>query len=384
MNFPGSTQLGHGKKLLEQYPWSRFAPHPEWVETNVYAAGIPGELRFIYQPRRKVYDWSGVLVKGLERDVPYHAFYFDPVTAKRYDLGTFIYAGPPPKPFEGHAQPLLFTDTFDGVEASAWKDYGTPTQRQDGRLVGGKGMVTILEKPSERDLMASVDARSDAEAGIILRFHDADHYLVALYTPQLKAIYLHDRQHGAWGEPLGQVDVPAIGPNIRLTAAACGDYAALVLTDGTQTFHTPTVKVRNVSSGKTGMWLFQIGERQEYDNFAQSRTPFTPDQLDAAGDVRRVRSADFRAPNVPSPQDWVLVMERVEAKSAGTHSPAARLLGSGASTKTRSSWAGEHDLVGHHLPQVSLSARLRLGPTRPVARSFALGLTHGYRPSTPR
>jgi len=29
-------------------------------------------------------------------------------------------------------------------------------------------------------------------------------------------------------------------------------------------------------------------------------------------------------------------------------------------------------------------ARLRLGPTRPVARSFALGLTHGYRPSTPR
>jgi len=29
-------------------------------------------------------------------------------------------------------------------------------------------------------------------------------------------------------------------------------------------------------------------------------------------------------------------------------------------------------------------ARLRLRPTRPVARSFALGLTHGYRPSTPR
>jgi len=29
-------------------------------------------------------------------------------------------------------------------------------------------------------------------------------------------------------------------------------------------------------------------------------------------------------------------------------------------------------------------ARLCLGPTRPVAKSFALGLTHGYRPSTPR
>jgi hypothetical protein len=31
MNFPGSTQLGLGKKLLEQYPWARFEPHPEWV-----------------------------------------------------------------------------------------------------------------------------------------------------------------------------------------------------------------------------------------------------------------------------------------------------------------------------------------------------------------
>lgn len=312
MQFPGSTQLGLGKKLLEQYPWSRFAPHPEWVETNVYAAGIPGEIRFIYQPRRNVYNWSGVLVKGLERDAPYRGFYFDPVTAKRYDLGTFLYAGPPPMPFEGHTQPLLFADRFDGADASAWKDYGTPTQHKDGRLVGGKGMVTILEKTRERDLMASADARSDAEAGLILRFHDVDHYLVALYTPQLKSIYLHDRKNGAWGEPLGQVDVPAIGPNIRLTAAACGDYAAMVLTDGTKTFHTPTVKVRNVSAGKTGLWLFQIGERQEYDNFELSRTPFAPDTLDAAGDVRRVRSADFRAPNVPSPQDWVLVMERVK------------------------------------------------------------------------
>ena len=79
-----------------------------------------------------------------------------------------------------------------------------------------------------------------------------------------------------------------------------------------ETYATPSVKVANVSHGKAGLWLCQIGERQEYDNFALSRTPFAPDKLDAAGDVRRVRSADFRAPNVPSPQDWVLVMERVK------------------------------------------------------------------------
>ncbi len=90
MNYPGSTQLGLGKKLIEKYPWSRFAPHPEWVESGCFAAGIPGEVRMIYQPRRGVYNWNGVVVKKLEHDVSYHAFYFNPSNGKRYDLGTVV------------------------------------------------------------------------------------------------------------------------------------------------------------------------------------------------------------------------------------------------------------------------------------------------------
>jgi len=58
MNYPGSTQLGIGKKLLEQYPWSRFEPHPEWAP-GCFAAGIPGEVRFVYLPRRNIYNWDG-------------------------------------------------------------------------------------------------------------------------------------------------------------------------------------------------------------------------------------------------------------------------------------------------------------------------------------
>ena len=34
MHFPGSAELGLGKKLLEEYPWWRFEPHPEWVEPH--------------------------------------------------------------------------------------------------------------------------------------------------------------------------------------------------------------------------------------------------------------------------------------------------------------------------------------------------------------
>jgi hypothetical protein len=368
MELPGSTQLGMAKKLLEEYPWWRFEPHPEWIEPHStslfepheqwyddnkeftaaggkwdlpYAAGIPGEIRIIYIPGH-YYHWSAPAVKKLERDVPYHVFLFNPASGKRYNVGTIISAGPPPKPFEGHAQPLLFEDRFDGSDSSAWKDYGTETKRTGGRLIGGKGMVTMLEKVEDTDVMASADAKSNAEAGIILRFHDVDNYLVALYSPSLKEIYVHDRKNGQWGEPLGKVAVPEIGPEIHLTAAACGTHAALVMTDGVKSFHTPIVEVGNARPGKVGLWFFQIGERQEYDNFELSRAKFAPVKpeitaLTAHHGTRRsdefplimhenpnvvpaviipettlLPTDEYQLPRLPAPQDWVLVLERVK------------------------------------------------------------------------
>ena len=115
MHYPGSAQLGIGKKLLEQYPWWRFEPHPEWIEPHSltllsphaewydnhqkwaelkgrwdlpYAAGIPGEVRFIYIPANNSYNLTAPVVKGLEPGVHYNAFLFDPVWGQRFDLGT--------------------------------------------------------------------------------------------------------------------------------------------------------------------------------------------------------------------------------------------------------------------------------------------------------
>ena len=86
MKYPGSTQLGIGKKLLEQYPWWRFEPHPEWA-SGCFAAGIPGEVRFIYLPRRNIYNWDGPEVKNLEPEVDWHVYYFDPATGRSFDKG---------------------------------------------------------------------------------------------------------------------------------------------------------------------------------------------------------------------------------------------------------------------------------------------------------
>lgn len=86
MNYQGATQLGIGKALLENYRWASFEPHPEWVEQGCYAAGIPRKVRIIYQPKRRIYDWSGVVVTGLEPDVRYAGFYFDPATGRRFTV----------------------------------------------------------------------------------------------------------------------------------------------------------------------------------------------------------------------------------------------------------------------------------------------------------
>ena len=92
MNFPGSTQLGRSKALLEQYPWQRFEPHPEWVENERFAAGIAGEVIFIYQPKRKNYVWDGITVKNLQPGA-YSVLYFDPVSGRRFDHGIVTVSG---------------------------------------------------------------------------------------------------------------------------------------------------------------------------------------------------------------------------------------------------------------------------------------------------
>jgi len=94
MNYPGAIQLGLGKRLLETYHWWRFESHPEWAEKDCFAAGIPGEVRIIYQPKRDIYNWKGTIVKHLEPDVSYSVFYFDPVTGRRFEQGTVINKGP--------------------------------------------------------------------------------------------------------------------------------------------------------------------------------------------------------------------------------------------------------------------------------------------------
>ncbi|MBE0653795.1 MAG: DUF4038 domain-containing protein [Bacteroidales bacterium] len=313
MNYPGATQVGLGKKFLEEYPWYKFEPHPEWAEEGSYAAGIPGEVRFIYQPRRTIYNWKGVVVRGLETDVNYTAYYFDPATGRRFDAGDVKVFINNLNNFQGHTQPLLYEDDFNrsavGFQAKGtatdWKDYGTPTEREQGVLSGGKGMLTILEPVESKDVVVScAKFKSDAEAGLVMRFQDADNYIVALYSPGWKnRVFLHDRQNGEYGPAIGDTDLGDIGEELTMTAAISGEYATIIISDGNKTWRVPPVKINNTKAGKTGLCINRIGEKQEFGKFEVSAMS-SDDSQDVSG--------LYLAPDLPSPQDWVLVLEKVD------------------------------------------------------------------------
>ncbi len=87
---PGSEQLGIAKRLLTKYHWSRFEPHPEWIQPHwtpddyiqAYAAGIPGSVRVAFFP-----VWNNPTVLGLETGVSYRAAFFNPVNGREYPIG---------------------------------------------------------------------------------------------------------------------------------------------------------------------------------------------------------------------------------------------------------------------------------------------------------
>lgn len=93
---PGATQIALGANFLRRFAWWRFTPHPEWGEpagspeqiAGLFVAGIPRQARLAYcygiinpdepQPKR---------ILGLEPDLLYRAWYFDPRTGTEHPLG---------------------------------------------------------------------------------------------------------------------------------------------------------------------------------------------------------------------------------------------------------------------------------------------------------
>jgi len=115
----GGAQVALGAKFISQFEWFRFEPHDDWIESErdatdpeaVRCMGIPRRLRLVYVPLLR----KAPTIKAIEPDVRYHAYYFDPCTGSRHELGLVEPdengTWPPPPPVE-------FQDWIIVLEAS--------------------------------------------------------------------------------------------------------------------------------------------------------------------------------------------------------------------------------------------------------------------------
>jgi hypothetical protein len=376
MNLPGGYQVSLGAGLLKQYPWWRFEPHPEWIsprgttlleprergneldlgnflegyfarsfpeplssaypagewkkqEGNFflpYAAGIPGKVRFVYVPCFglvcSLSPTAAPTVLGLESGVRYRAYFWEPTLGIKIDLGSVE------RPAPGS---IFRTSKFDESDKPNWIQVGTKTLFSDGRMSASGYSVVIANGVNETDLVASVDGRRDANAGLVFRYHDVDNYLAAVYSPKEKSVYLVERKKGVDGHPLSITPATAIGPNFRLSAEVRGKWAAVSISDGEHTVTSSIVLISNTTAGGAGLRHEDDGIQQSFANFELRKSPalVTDGHLetkvyDAKGGYRgdlkgpgwddlateKIILLDaYRPVRLPMSQDWVLVLD---------------------------------------------------------------------------
>jgi hypothetical protein len=233
----------------------------------------------------------------------------------------------------------IFEDDFTNEKSSAWDDSGTATVRGNGRMSVAADTLALLNSLVEADLVAAVDAQSNSDAGIVVRYHSPEDYLLASYSPKEHALSIGSRTKGTNLVSLGKTPVRAIGSNIRLSTEVRGRWAIVSISDGKSTYTTPIVDVSNTDSGKIGLKHEGDGTKQSFSSFVLRQSPIliTDTYLqrklyDARGNYRgeirgpglpsrsQVAWDDFakqkcilldayRPPQFPTTQDWVLVME---------------------------------------------------------------------------
>ncbi|MBI2844079.1 MAG: discoidin domain-containing protein [Armatimonadetes bacterium] len=163
---------------------------------------------------------------------------------------------------------------------------------QDGKFVAPHDTKVVVQDISAKDVRVTVDALSNAEAGIIVRYMDSGNFFLAIYANG--GIYFHEVVGGNYGPFLNFVSATGLGADIHLEAAVSGQNASFTISDGIKTF-TTTRTIQNVNDPGTVGMFHNYSPSQLFDNFRV---------YDLQGNL--MFEDQFSGPNGPAP-GWTLV-----------------------------------------------------------------------------
>jgi len=127
-----------------------------------------------------------------------------------------------------------------------------PPSINDGKLVLSGPSTVFVNSIQTKDVKVSMNAKSNSEAGIILRAKDRKNFLLANYGKQ--SIYFHQVSDGDTGPLLAVVPVDGLGEDIHLSAEVNGNHAGLAISDGTKTFSTELMETILTDPGQIGVF----------------------------------------------------------------------------------------------------------------------------------
>jgi len=126
----------------------------------------------------------------------------------------------------------LFEDGPPTRDKSRWRDAVGTTTLEAGQLVAHSPRnEVVVNGIDERDVRVQVGAEAGAQMGILVRYQDPDHFILAFYQPREKILGFHEMVDGRLGPQINTVSThPLTGQKLQLVVQASGARVIATLT----------------------------------------------------------------------------------------------------------------------------------------------------------
>ena len=127
----------------------------------------------------------------------------------------------------------IFDDSFTPARKPEWQVIRGAATAAEGRLVAsGTRDLVVVGGLKATDVRVSVDARADAQMGIVLRYQNPGNFVLAFFTPGARIIGFHQSIDGNLGPWLGATSAAGLsGRSLHVVAETDGPLATLTVSD---------------------------------------------------------------------------------------------------------------------------------------------------------